>query len=180
MRFMLLSSADSPLSPTCRPAFFGLIPRFVSISVLLLLRANSVHPEDDKRFISLILLSAFVFWSALLYCCEHLRSLQLWQRFPLSLLVELDVLHDTGSEELKAPEGRAAVITQQQGTQRISTAIHFSWTSLSIKVLSHLHLQPQAYWAYYYDHQCYWSYNGDEAAAGGRLLQPKMFLHIRA
>lgn len=38
----------------------------------------------------------------LLYC-EHLRSLKLWQRFPLSLLVELNVLHDTGSEELKPP-----------------------------------------------------------------------------
>lgn len=41
--------------------------------------------------------------------CEHLRSLELRQRFLLSLLVELDVLHNTGSKELETPERKRSV-----------------------------------------------------------------------
>lgn len=42
---------------------------------------------------------------------EHLRSFELRQRFLLSLLVDIRVLHNTGFEEFKAPEsGNRALI----------------------------------------------------------------------
>lgn len=63
--------------------------------------------------------------SRCLCCFEDLRAFELRQRFLLSLLVDIRVLHDAGFEEFKAPEsGNRAFIrldTQQETAQLLQT-----------------------------------------------------------
>lgn len=87
--------------------------------------------------------------------CEHLRSLELWQRFPLSLLVELNVLHDTGPEELKPP-GTKKQSCHQEGTGKLISTVasfHFKdvcWINENSvymwDLLLHLYLTANTCW----------------------------------